>query len=112
MQLARGKLPGDEVALQFPAAGLPPVPAGWTRTFLLFGDGYSKEMDINSAAPDYVDPLPFHGMTAYPYPAGERYPDTPAQQRYREIYNTRRIVRPVPRLEPMQPRSLDDSKVN
>ena len=52
--------PGDEVALEFPAAGLPPLPEGWTRTFLLFADGYSKEMDINSATPDHVEPLPFH----------------------------------------------------
>ena len=33
-------------------AALPPLPAGWTRTFLLHADGYSKEMDINSASPD------------------------------------------------------------
>ena len=70
--------PGDEVALEFAAAGLPALPEGWTRTFLLFADGYSKEMDINSATPDHVEPLPFHRMTAYPYPSGEHYPDTPS----------------------------------
>ena len=91
--------PGDEVALQFDAAALPPLPQGWTRTFLLFADGYSKEMDINSATPDHVEPLPFHRMSAYPYPSAERYPDTPAHQRYRETYNTRRIVRPIPRFD-------------
>ena len=31
------------------------------------GDGFSKEMDINSASPDVVLPLPYHGMKAYPY---------------------------------------------
>ncbi len=96
--------PGDEVALQFDAAGLPVLPDGWTRTFLLFADGFSKEMDINSATPDHVEPLPFHRMSAYPYPSTEHYPDTPVHQQYRETYNTRRIVRPVPRLEQMQPR--------
>ena len=44
--------PGDEIALAFDAAALPPLPAGWTRTFLLYADGYSKEMDLNSASPD------------------------------------------------------------
>jgi hypothetical protein len=63
--------PGDEIALRFRANGLPPLPDGWTRTFLLYGDGFSKEMDLNSVSPDQVEPLPFHGMTAYP-PAGAR----------------------------------------
>ena len=102
--------PGDEVALQFDAAGLPPLPDGWTRTFLLFADGFSKEMDINSATPDHVEPLPFHRMSAYPYPSTEHYPDTPAHQRYRETYNTRQVVRPVPRLEQLPPRRLEDAK--
>ena len=87
--------PGDEVSLEFDAAvGAPP--AGWSRTYLLHGDGYSKEMDVNSASPDAVEPLPFHGMSGYPYPATERYPDTPEHARYRETYNTRRVVRSVP----------------
>ena len=52
----------------FDASALPPLPAGWARTFLLYADGYSKEMDINSASPHDVGPLPFHAMTRYPYP--------------------------------------------
>jgi tetratricopeptide (TPR) repeat protein len=92
--------PGDEVALQFDAQSLPPLPDGWTRTFLLVADGYSKEMDINSASPDDVEPLPFHAMTSYPYPASERYPETPEHQRYRETYNTRIVIRTVPSLYP------------
>ena len=90
---------GDEVALTFDASGLEPLPEGWTRTFLLRADGYSKEMDINSAIPDTVEPLPFHRMTGYPYGEEERYPDTPEHRRYRETYNTRVIVRSVPLLE-------------
>jgi hypothetical protein len=82
--------PGDEIALSFDAAKAgPPPAAGWSRTFLLFADGYSKEMDINSASPDEVAPLPFHGMTRYPYAAPERYPDTPAYRRYQALFNTR-----------------------
>lgn len=60
--------PGDELALAFEAAALPALPAGWTRTFFLYADGFSKEMDLNSASPDRVGPLPFHGMRAYPPP--------------------------------------------
>ncbi|HET8644355.1 MAG TPA: hypothetical protein VFO85_02625, partial [Vicinamibacteria bacterium] len=66
--------PGDEVALSFEAAALPPLPAGWTRTFLLYADGFSKEMDINSATPDALEPLPFHAMSRYPYRWPEAYP--------------------------------------
>jgi hypothetical protein len=42
--------PGDEVELSFDARGLRAVRPGWTRTFLLRGDGFSKEMDKNSRA--------------------------------------------------------------
>ena len=90
---------GDELALTFDASGLEPLPEGWTRTYFLRADGYSKEMDINSAIPDTVEPLPFHRMTGYPYGKQERYPDTPEHRKYRETYNTRVIVRSVPLLE-------------
>jgi Tfp pilus assembly protein PilF len=85
--------PGDEIALGFDAEREPPLRSGWTRTFLLMADGFSKEMDINSASPDRVDPLPFHGMTRYPYAAPEHYPTTAAHERYRTDYNTRAVVR-------------------
>ena len=89
-------MPGDEVALEF-AAPASTVPPGWRLTYLLEGDGYSKEMDVNSASPDTVEPLPFHGMSGYPYPSSEHYPDTPDHRRYRETYNTRQVHRSVPR---------------
>ncbi|HEX2269466.1 MAG TPA: hypothetical protein VHH35_08030, partial [Pyrinomonadaceae bacterium] len=88
--------PGDELVLSFPAGKLPPLPDGWTRTFLLYADGFSKEMDINSASPDQVGPLPFHGMSKYPYSWPERYPLTPERWRYLETYNTRVVTSPVP----------------
>src|SRR5579864_3413315 len=40
--------PGDEIAVSFDADAAGPLADGWTRTFLLRADGYSKEMDINS----------------------------------------------------------------
>ena len=90
--------PGDEIALAFDAVSGPSFPSGWTRTYLLRGDGYSKEMDVNSASPDTVEPLPFHAMSRYPYLANERYPDSTEHNRYREQFNTRRVTRQVPLL--------------
>jgi Flp pilus assembly protein TadD len=91
--------PGDEIAIAFDAAVAGPIPDGWTRTFLLLADGFSKEMDINSASPDGVEPLPFHAMTAYPYRPPEHYPDTPEHQRYQATYNTRVVVRTLPSID-------------
>ena len=90
--------PGDEISLSFDARKLPSLPAGWTRTFLLYSDGFSKEMDINSASPDQLAPLPFHGMSRYPYSWPEHYPLTDARRRYIETYNTRVVTSPVPKL--------------
>jgi tetratricopeptide (TPR) repeat protein len=81
--------PGDEISLSFDATALPPLPAGWTRTFLLYADGFSKEMDVNSASPDQLAPLPFHGMSQYPYHWPAHNPLTEERRAYIERYNTR-----------------------
>jgi tetratricopeptide (TPR) repeat protein len=86
---------GDELSLSFDATRLPPLPKGWTRTFLLYADGFSKEMDINSASPDAITPLPFHGMKRYPYGADENYPMTDVRRAYFEKYNTRIVTSPL-----------------
>lgn len=91
--------PGDELSLSFDANALPPLPSGWTRTFLLRSVGYSKEMDGNSASPDQAAPLPFRRMTRYPYSAPEAYPDTPRHRDYLARWNTRIVGRPLPPLE-------------
>jgi hypothetical protein len=87
--------PGDALSLSFDATRLPPLPEGWTRTFLLHADGFSKEMDINSSSPDQLAPLPFHGMKSYPYAAPESYPWTPARRAAAERYNTRLVASPL-----------------
>jgi len=87
--------PGDEVAVSFDASALPPVGAGRARTFLLHGDGFSKEMDINSASPDMVLPLPYHGMKAYPYAAADAPPAARRAAEQAEAWNTRVVVRPI-----------------
>jgi tetratricopeptide (TPR) repeat protein len=61
---------GDEVALEFDASALPALPAGWTRDYFFYADGFSKDMDFYAAHGDTVEPLPYHAMPAYPYPRG------------------------------------------
>ncbi len=90
---------GDEISLSFDASRLEPLPQGWARTFMLYADGFSKEMDINSASPDQILPLPFHGMSRYPYKWPEQYPLTAARLRYLEQYNTRVVTSAVPLID-------------
>jgi Tfp pilus assembly protein PilF len=91
--------PGDEVAVSFEAEALPPVAAGRARTFLLHGDGFSKEMDINSASPDVVLPLPYHGMKSYPYADADAPPVARKAAERAEAWNTRLVVRPIVPIE-------------
>lgn len=93
--------PGDEVALAFDARTLPALEPGWTRTFLLHSDGFSKEMDMNSASPDQAWPLPHHGMTAYP--ASETTSTPGPEPEWVTRYNTRIVGRQVPRLAGVAP---------
>jgi len=84
---------GDEVRMVFDPAALPPVPAGWTRDFLLFVDGWAKDADANTAYSQTVEPLPYHGMPQYPYAAPNAYPSDPIHTLYREHYLTRPALR-------------------
>jgi hypothetical protein len=89
---------GDELKLHFRADSLPPVPPGWKRDFLLKVDGWAKDRDPNTAYSTSVEPLPFHGMSVYPYPATEHFPADADHARYRRGYNTRpalRLIRPL-----------------
>ena len=89
---------GDELKLSFPSAGLPPLPSGWSRDFLLLVDGWAKDSDPNTAFSASVGPLPFHGMTSYPYPATETFPGDAEHRQYREHYLTRpalKLIRPL-----------------
>jgi tetratricopeptide (TPR) repeat protein len=89
---------GDEVQLRFRAAGLPELPLGWKRDFLLLVDGWAKDADANTAFSQSVLPLPFHSMSRYPYPAAEHFPDDAAHLQYQRDFNTRpalRLIRPL-----------------
>ena len=89
---------GDELSLLFDASKLTPLPSGWTRDFLLKVDGWAKDRDPNTAFSQTVEPLPFHSMTSYPYPATEHFPQDLTHLNYQHDYNTRpalRLVRPL-----------------
>ena len=80
---------GEDMDLEFSSAPLPPLPSGWTRDFFFYANGFVKDMDFYEASPFLVGALPFHGMSAYPYPVTEHYPDDPAHTAYQLEYNTR-----------------------
>jgi hypothetical protein len=82
---------GDQITVRF--AGVPAPPSGWTRSVLLQADVFYKVM----LSPDVVyqvEPLPFHGMSQYPYRAPEAYPTDTDHQDYRARYNTRLLPAP------------------
>jgi hypothetical protein len=83
---------GDEMTLTFDAAA-PPPPAGWTRDFILKVEGWAKDRDANTAYGTSVLPLPFHGMSRYPYPANEHYPDDAWHRHIIETYYSRPALR-------------------
>jgi hypothetical protein len=80
---------GDALELRFDARALAPPAAGFVRDYLLFLDGWAKDRDPNTVEALEVEPLPFHGMSGYPYGAGEAFPDTPEHRLWREQWNTR-----------------------
>ncbi|HMJ62995.1 MAG TPA: hypothetical protein VK493_14580, partial [Bryobacteraceae bacterium] len=89
---------GDELSLEFSASSLPALPEGWSRDFLLLVDGWAKDADANTAFSQSVLPLPFHGMSAYPYRKDEHFPNDPEHARYVRDYLTRpalRLIRPL-----------------
>jgi hypothetical protein len=82
---------GDETSVQFSASGLPPVKPGWKRDFLIRSVGWVKDGDLNTALGQTVEPLPFHGMSAYPPASHDVFPDNAAHRRYMREYNTRKV---------------------
>jgi hypothetical protein len=82
---------GDEIAVSFDARGLPPLKEGDARSFILISHAYCKDMDLYTAEPDTVEPLPFQSMKAFPPAQGERYPDASEFRRWRQRFNTRLV---------------------
>ncbi|MGB6430835.1 MAG: CRTAC1 family protein, partial [Candidatus Acidiferrales bacterium] len=86
---------GDEVAVDFDATRLPDLPAGWTRDYFFYADGFAKDMDFYAAYGDTVSPLPFHTLVPYPYPQGVSYPMDDEHLNYWLEYNTRGVAGPA-----------------
>ena len=83
--------PGDEITVEFPTKGVPALPPGWRRDFLLYSDSWLKDADLHTGTGQSVDPLPFHAMQRYPYGSDQAYPGDPEHQRYLSEYLTRRM---------------------
>jgi hypothetical protein len=77
---------GDAIRIAYDARKLPPLPSGLKRDWVLVSDGWDKDFDKNTVAGESVGPYPFHAMSGYPYPAGERFPD----ERFLSEWLTRR----------------------
>jgi hypothetical protein len=80
---------GDEMTVRFDARQLPPLRAGFTRTFFLYLHGWAKDGDPNTATSKTVAPLPFSAMPQYPYGLDEKFPTTPGHQEYLRNFQTR-----------------------
>jgi hypothetical protein len=80
---------GEGVKLEFDPAGLAPLPAGWVRDYFFYADGFEKDLDFYAAYAFTVEPLPRHGLIAYPYPEGKDYPMDADHLGYEFEYNTR-----------------------
>jgi len=90
---------GDEMTVKFSARGLAPPKPGWKRDFFLYVSGYAKDGEPNTAYSKTVAPLPFRGMSNYPYEP-ESYPDGREQRAYLREYETRPGHALIPPLAP------------
>jgi len=80
---------GEEIAVEFDATKLPALPEHWKRDYFFYANGFVKDMDWWDASPFTVEQLPFHKMSAYPYPAGEAFPDDADAVDYQLNWNDR-----------------------
>jgi hypothetical protein len=83
---------GDEISIEFMASSLPELKEGWKRDFMIYNVGWVKDGDLNTAFGKTVEPLPFHGMSRYPYSNDEAYPSDKEHQKYLMEYNTRKVT--------------------
>ncbi|MGA9072296.1 MAG: FG-GAP-like repeat-containing protein [Terracidiphilus sp.] len=80
---------GEEIAAEFDATKLPALPAHWKRDYFFYADGFVKDMDWWDASPFTVAQLPFHAMSAYPYPDSEKFPQNAQSLDYQLNWNDR-----------------------
>jgi tetratricopeptide (TPR) repeat protein len=87
---------GEGVQLEFDPSQLPALRAGWVRDYFFYADGFEKDLDFYAAHAFTVEPLPRHGLLAYPYPDGQRYPVDDDHLEYQFDYNTRQRSERMP----------------
>jgi hypothetical protein len=75
---------GDEISVNFDYI---PAQEGMERDYVLYSWGYYKNKYYGAGGA--VDPLPFNGMSSYPYPTNENYPNDNEHTAYLNEYNTR-----------------------
>ncbi len=83
---------GDEITIEFDASQVPELRSGWSRDYIFYNDGWLKDGDLNTASGQTVTPLPFHGMSAYPYGPDESYPEDEEHQQFLREYVTREVT--------------------
>ena len=86
---------GDEMTFRFAAPASPP--AGWVRDYVIVGDGWIKDGDLNSTFSKTVLPLPYHAENEYITPPG-RLEDEIVYRRFPEdwqTYHTRYVTTEV-----------------
>lgn len=77
---------GDEMSFRFAAQAAPP-PEGWVRDYVIVGDGWIKDGDLNSTFSKTVLPLPYHAKTEYITPPG-RLEDEAVYRRFPQDWQT------------------------
>jgi hypothetical protein len=80
---------GEEIAAEFDVTNLPALPAHWKRDYFFYANGYVKDMDWWDASPFTVAQLPFHKMSAYPYPDTDEFPLDAQSLAYQLNWNDR-----------------------
>ena len=80
---------GEGVKLEFDPGGLEKLPAGWVRDYFFYANGFEKDLDFYAAYAFTVEPLPKHGLVAYPYAEGKEYSLDDEHLNYELGYNTR-----------------------
>ena len=80
---------GEEIAAEFDATKLPTLAAHWKRDYFFYANGFVKDMDWWDASPFTVAQLPFHAMSAYPYPVSEEFPQDAQSLDYQLNWNDR-----------------------
>ena len=97
---------GDEMSFRFAAPPAPP--SGWVRDYVIVGDGWIKDGDLNSTFSKTVLPLPYHAKNEYITPAARLedewvYRQHPEDwQNYHTRYVTPDVFQNALRLKPKQ----------